>query len=161
MGTPDDQGDAKQVSVSVQIAAPAERLYGMVSDITNMGQWSPQCKECWWEDEDGGPVAGAWFKGRNEEGDRTWETRSQVVVAEPGREFVWEVNGGWVRWGFTVDPVDDGTRLTQSWEFLPAGIEGFHGRWGDDAEAQIALRTKYAKEGIPVTLAAIKKTAEA
>lgn len=147
-------------SDSVVVDTDPETLYALVSDVTNMGQWSPQCKECWWEDEDGGPVAGAWFKGRNEEGDRTWETRSQVVVAEPGREFVWEVNGGWVRWGFTVDPVDDGTRLTQSWEFLPAGIEGFHGRWPDDAEQQIALRTNYAKEGIPVTLAAIKKTAE-
>lgn len=126
-----------------------------------MGRWSPQCKECWWEDEDAGPVAGAWFKGRNEAGDRIWETRSQVVVAEPGREFVWEVNGGWVRWGFTLDPVEDGTRLTQSWEFLPAGIAGFHERWSDDAEHQIALRERNAKEGIPVTLAAIKKTAEA
>ncbi len=147
-------------SDSIVVDTDPETLYALVSDVTNMGQWSPQCKECWWEDEDGGPVAGAWFKGRNEEGDRTWETRSQVVVAEPGREFVWEVNGGWVRWGFTVDPVDDGTRLTQSWAFLPAGIEGFHGRWPDDAEHQIALRTKYATEGIPVTLAAIKKTAE-
>ena len=48
----------------------------------------------------------------------------------------------------------------QLW-ILPAGIAGFHERWSDDADAQIALRTKYAKEGIPLTLAAIKKTAEA
>ncbi|UCZ60635.1 SRPBCC family protein [Mycolicibacterium phocaicum] len=148
-------------SDSVVIDSDPESLYALVSDVTKMGQWSPQCKECWWEDEDGGPVAGAWFKGRNETGDRTWETRSQVVVAEPGREFVWEVNGGWVRWGFTLDPVDAGTRLTQSWEFLPAGIAGFHERWPDYADEQIVLRTKYAKEGIPQTLAAIKKTAEA
>ena len=148
-------------SDSIVVDTDPETLYGLVADVTNMGRWSPQCKECWWEDEAGGPVAGAWFKGRNEADGRTWETRSQVVVAEPGREFVWEVNGGWVRWGFTLDPVDDGTRLTQLWEFLPAGIEGFHGRWPDNAEEQIALRTKHAKEGIPLTLAAIKKTAEA
>lgn len=148
-------------SDSIVVDTDPETLYALVSDVTNMGRWSPQCKECWWEDEDAGPVAGAWFKGRNEAGDRIWETRSQVVVAEPGREFVWEVNGGWVRWGFTLDPVEDGTRLTQSWEFLPAGIVGFHERWSDDAEHQIALRERNAKEGIPVTLAAIKKTAEA
>ena len=148
-------------SDSIVVDTDTETLYALVSDVTNMGRWSPQCKDCWWEDEDAGPVAGAWFKGRNEAGDRIWETRSQVVVAEPGREFVWEVNGGWVRWGFTLDPVEDGTRLTQSWEFLPAGIAGFHERWSDDAEHQIALRERNAKEGIPVTLAAIKKTAEA
>ncbi|MBN9633883.1 MAG: SRPBCC family protein, partial [Actinobacteria bacterium] len=111
-------------SDSVVVDTDPETLYALVSDVTNMGKWSPQCKECWWEDEDAGPVAGAWFKGRNEVPGRTWETRSQVVVAEPGREFVWEVNGGWVRWGFTLDPIDEGTRLTQSWEFLPAGIAG-------------------------------------
>ncbi|BBX85456.1 SRPBCC family protein [Mycolicibacterium aubagnense] len=148
-------------SDSIVVDTDPETLYALVSDVTNMGRWSPQCKECWWEDEDAGPVAGAWFKGRNEAGDRIWETRSQVVVAEPGREFVWEVNGGWVRWGFTLDPVEDGTRLTQSWEFLPAGIAGFHERWSDAADEQIALRERNAKEGIPVTLAAIKKTAEA
>jgi hypothetical protein len=45
-------------------------------------------------------------------------------------------------------------------EFLPAGITGFGGRYGDDADAQIANRTDAARRGIPVTLAAIKKTAE-
>jgi hypothetical protein len=147
-------------SDSIIVGTDADTLYALVSDVTNMGQWSPQCKACWWEDE-GGPVVGAWFNGRNEVPGRTWETRSQVVVADPGREFVWEVNGGWVRWGFTLDAAEGGTRLTQSWEFLPAGIEGFHGRWGGEAEQQIAFREKSAKEGIPVTLAAIKRSAEA
>lgn len=148
-------------SDSIVVDTDPGALYALVSDVTNMGQWSPQCKECWWEDEDAGPVGGAWFRGRNEADGRVWETRSQVVVAEPGREFVWEVNGGWVRWGFTLDEVAGGTRLTQSWEFLPAGIAGFHGRWGDEADQQIVLREKFAKEGIPVTLAAIKRSAEA
>ena len=53
-----------------------------------------------------------------------------------------------------------GTRLTESWAFLPDGIEGFHGRFGEQAEEQIATRVRAAKDGIPVTLAAIKRTAE-
>jgi hypothetical protein len=105
-------------------------------------------------------VVGAHFTGRNDDGKRVWETRSRVVVAEPGREFAWVVNDGWVRWGFTLEPADGGTRLTESWAFQPEGIRGFHGRFGDDAENQIAIRTRSAKEGIPVTLAAIKRTAE-
>jgi hypothetical protein len=125
-----------------------------------MGEWSPQCKACWW-DEGGGPTAGAWFTGRNETPERTWETRSQVVVADPDREFAWEVNNGWVRWGFTLEPEQAGTRLTESWTFLPKGIEGFGERYGADAENQIAIRTRSATEGIPATLAAIKRSAEA
>jgi hypothetical protein len=83
-----------------------------------------------------------------------------VVAADPGREFAWEVNKGWVRWGFTLEATDGGTRLTESWNFLPRGIAGFHKKFGDDADAQIAERSTAALQGIPVTLAAIKKVAE-
>jgi hypothetical protein len=57
--------------------------------------------------------------------------------------------------------VEGGTQVTESWEFLPDGITRFHDRFGDDAEAQIASRTKAARSGIPITLAALKKAAEA
>ena len=56
--------------------------------------------------------------------------------------------------------MDGGTELTESWNFLPKGIAGFHERYGDDAENQIEIRSSAAHEGIPVTLAAIKKAAE-
>jgi hypothetical protein len=84
-----------------------------------------------------------------------------VVVADPDREFTWEVNHGWVRWGFMLEPADGGTRLTESWTFLPPGIAGFRERFGAEADAQIAARSEAALHGIPVTLAAIKKAAEA
>ncbi|MCZ8379028.1 SRPBCC family protein [Mycobacterium sp. CPCC 205372] len=150
-----------EFSDAIHVALPPEQVYALVSDITRMGEWSPVCKACWWEDG-GGPEVGAWFVGRNETPERTWETRSQVVAADPGREFAWEVNGGWVRWGFTMTAEDDsaGTRLTQSWAFLPKGIAGFHERYGEAAEAEIAKRSEAAKSGIPATLAAIKRSAE-
>jgi hypothetical protein len=71
------------------------------------------------------------------------------------------VNGAWVRWGYTFTPVDGGTRVTESWEFLPAGVAGFHDRYGDKAGAEIADRVQAARSGIPETLAALKKVAEA
>jgi len=146
-------------SESIVIASSPAALYDLVSDVTRTGEWSPVCQACWWDDG-AGPRAGAWFTGRNEIPGRTWETRSQVVAAEPGREFAWLVGGAWVRWGYTLTPVDEGTRLTESWEFLPAGIARFEERYGDDAQAQIADRSEAARTGIPATLAAIKKTAE-
>jgi hypothetical protein len=149
-----------QYSESIVVARSPEVLYDMVSDVTRMGEWSPVCQACWWDDGDG-PRAGAWFTGRNELPERTWETRSQVVAADRGREFAFEVNSGWVRWGYTFTAVDSGTQVTESWEFLPAGIAGFHDRYGNGAQAQIANRTEAAHQGIPATLAAIKKAAEA
>src|ERR1044072_2836041 len=129
-----------EFSDSVAVALAPEEVYALVSDITRIGEWSPVCKACWWDAPAAGAVVGGWFTGRNVLPERTWETRSQVVAADPGREFAWEVNDGWVRWGFTFEPDEGGTRLTESWEFLPAGIAGFHERWGDKAQAHIEHR---------------------
>jgi Polyketide cyclase / dehydrase and lipid transport len=149
-----------KMSGSISVAMTPDELYALVSDVTRMGEWSPVCRGCWWDEGDG-PRVGAWFTGRNELPERTWETRCQVVAAKPGREFAWMVNKGWVHWGYTFEPEGDGTRLTESWEFLPAGIAGFRERFGAEAAAQIAIRRAAAEAGIPATLAAIKKTAEA
>jgi hypothetical protein len=147
-------------SESVVVARSPEVLYDMVSDVTRMGEWSPVCKACWWDEGDG-PRPGTWFTGRNELPERTWETRSQVVATDRGREFAFVVRGSWVRWGYAFTPVEGGTQVTESWEFLPDGIAGFRDRFGPDAEAQIANRSEAAHRGIPVTLAALKNAAEA
>lgn len=55
---------------------------------------------------------------------------------------------------------ETGTRLTQDWRFLPKGIAGFGEKFGERAEAEIAQRSDQATSGIPVTLAAIKASAE-
>jgi len=145
---------------SVTVQASAEMLYDLVSDITRTGEWSPVCTSCWWDDEANAGQVGGWFTGRNELPHRTWETRSQVVAAERGREFAWVVGGRFVRWGFIMTPSDHGTILTESWEFLPEGIAMFEEKFGDDASNQIADRTQQAFDGIPKTLAAIKRIAE-
>jgi hypothetical protein len=160
----DQAGDTARMgslsySESIVIARSPHDLYDLISDVTRTGEWSPVCKACWWDDG-ATAKAGAWFTGRNEVPGRTWETRSEVVVAEPGREFAFIVGGAWVRWGYTFTPADGGTRVTESWEFLPAGIARFGERYGPGAQAQIADRAEAARSGIPLTLAAIKRTAE-
>jgi len=148
-----------QYSDSIVIARPAQVLYDMVADIARMGEWSPVCKACWWDEGDA-PRVGAWFTGRNETAERTWETRSEVVTAERGREFAFTVGGTWIRWGYTFVSSNEGTEVTESWEFLPEGISRFEERYGDEAPAQIADRRMAALQGIPMTLAALKRIAE-
>ena len=147
-------------SDSIIVNGTPETLYDMVADVTRTGEWSPICKACWW-DEGASAQVGAWFTGRNELPERTWETRSRVVAADRGREFAFVVGDSLVRWGYTFIPVLGGTQVTESWEFLPGGIAMFESRYGADAQLQIADRTAAAHEGIPLTLAALKATAEA
>ncbi len=152
--------DSRTHSGSIVVHVAPEQLYDLVSDVTRTGEWSPVCVACWWDEGATGQV-GDWFTGRNQTPARTWETRSQVVAADRGREFAWMVGGRLARWGFTLEPVEGGTRLTESWEFRPAGQELFVERYGDQAPAQVEERTRAAHEGIPATLAAIKRIAEA
>lgn len=153
--------EARRHSETLVILRPAEDLYDLVSDITRTGEWSPICQVCWWDDPARAATVGAYFTGRNVTSDRTWETRSQVVAADRGREFAWEVAGGWARWSYTFAPADGGgTSLTESWEFMPAGLAGFQAKYGDQAQAQIDERTAAAHSGIPETLDAIRAIAE-
>lgn len=145
---------------SIVVGLPADELYDLVSDVTRTGEWSPICKACWWDDPASVGRLGSGFTGRNVLPQRTWETRSEVVAAERGREFAWHVAGGWVRWGYTLAPVDAGTVLTESWHFTPDGIAGFKEKYGDAADSEILQRSEAALSGIPATLAAIKEIAE-
>ena len=145
-------------SDSIIVSRPPEELYTLVSDVTRMGEWSPVCTGCWWDDDTRG--AGAWFTGHNEVPGKAWETRSQVVVDEPGREFTFIVGGDRTRWGYTFRPVAAGTEMTESWEILPAGEVYFSERFGAEADAEIGQRSETARSGIQDTLAAIKKAAE-
>ena len=146
-------------SESIRINAAPEAVYALVSDVTRTGEWSPVCKECWWDEGDG-PRVGAVFTGRNVTTEREWETRSEVVIADEGRAFGWSVGPGRVFWTYRMEEVDSGTELTETWEFSPAGQQFFDERYGDDAEAQIASREAAARSGIPTTLAAIKRIIE-
>jgi hypothetical protein len=148
-----------QFSDSTVVARSAEDLYDMVSDVTQMGKWSPVCTGCWWDDGDSARV-GAKFTGRNELPDRTWETHCEVVAADRGQEFAFVVGDQWTRWGYRFEPVAGGTKLTESWEFLPGGAAMFEARFGADAAKQTDNRAEMARTGIPATLAAIKRAAE-
>lgn len=145
---------------SIVIDRSPDDLYEMVADVTRMGEWSPVCKQCWWDDGDG-PRVGAWFTGHNESPERDpWETRSEVVAASPGKEFAFTVGGTWVRWGYAFIGVPGGTQVTESWQVLPDGVTRFNDRFGQAAAAQLANRYEAARTGIPETLAALKRSAE-
>ncbi|TQL48209.1 polyketide cyclase/dehydrase/lipid transport protein [Homoserinimonas aerilata] len=146
-------------SESIVVSREPEELYALVSDVTRMGEWSPVNTGGWWDDDSRG--VGAWFTGRNEVPGRTWETRSQVVADEPGREFAFIVGGDRVRWGYTFEPTEGGTRMTESWEILPAGEVFFRDKFGEQFEEEVEQRAETARSGIHDTIAAIKKAAEA
>jgi hypothetical protein len=141
---------------SIIVAASPEEVYAVVSDVTRTGEWSPVCQRCWWDDGDG-PRVGAFFTGHNVTPGRAWDTRCE---ADEGRAFGWSVTEGNVYWRYAMAAVDDGTQLTETWEFTPKGQAFFEQRYGADAPAEIAQRRQAARAGISATLAAMKRIIE-
>lgn len=106
--------------VSTEIGATPDQVYALVSDITRMGEWSPECVHCSWTKGATGATVGARFKARNKGGrGPAWFNTPTVTVAEPGREFAFNRKGlaiGSYTWRYTMQPTPNGTRLTESFD---------------------------------------------
>jgi uncharacterized protein YndB with AHSA1/START domain len=100
--------------VSLHIAAPADHVYAIVTDIAQMGRLSPECTGGKWLDDATGPAVGARFKGSNKRGFARWSTTNRVVEAEPGRAFSFETLQSGTRWTYRMEPDGDGTVVTES-----------------------------------------------
>jgi len=109
------------------MAAPADRIWRVLSDVTRIGEFSPETFEAEWLDGATGPQVGARFRGhvkRNGKGPIYW-TSCTVIAAEPGREFAFGV-GSAVKplntWRYRLDPAADGTDVTESFELAPTPL---------------------------------------
>ena len=146
-------------AVSLQIAAPAQRVWQLLSDITQMPRWSPETYRTRWIGGATHAAPGARFRGSNRWHFIRWTTTVEVEVAEPAREltFVTLVEGKKrTRWSYVLEPKDGGTVLTESRTRLSvAPLRGNIDRlfmWGHVASYTDAMRT---------TLERIKAAAEA
>jgi uncharacterized protein YndB with AHSA1/START domain len=145
--------------VTVHIDASPTRVYEMVSDVTQMGRWSPECVKCEWRDGASAPVVGARFKGSNKSGMARWSTTAEVTAADPGREFAFVTKAGEresTRWKYVFTPAGGGTDVTESYESIwtPGFVRVLERLFVRDREGQLA-------DGMRSTLDRLKAAAEA
>jgi len=112
-----------QHEASVEIAATPEAVYALVSDVTRMGEWSPENVGAEWTS--GTPGAqGATFDGHNRLGEREWSVSCAVTAAQSPVCFEWVTwpdnpEGPFVRWTYRMAPNDaGGTLLSEVWDVL-------------------------------------------
>lgn len=147
-------------AVTTTTAAPADVVWRLVTDITRVGEWSPETVAAQWVSGEPATV-GARFRGRNQRGRAGWSTTCEVVESDPGRSFAFAV--GKARrpsavWRYDIDDADRGCRVTESFE-LPRPL-GFWSRLStrvflgvDDREADLV-------RGMERTLAQLAQAAE-
>jgi uncharacterized protein YndB with AHSA1/START domain len=151
--------------VSTRIAAPPERVWALVSDVTRVGDWGAECVEAKWAEGATGPAAGARFVGRQVREDREWETTSVVMEAEPGRTFDWIVGdpaNPSARWRYELTADEDGTLVTYRVVMGPgpSGLTAVIAQMPDMEERIIDNRVAEHRRNMTATLAAIKAAAE-
>ncbi len=115
-------------SVTVRMAAPAEKIWDLIAYVRNTGRFSPEVFESEWLDGATGPALGAKFRGhvrRNEIGPVYWTT-CRVTACEPGREFGFAVLGpgdtAVNNWHYRLTPRDDGTDVTESFRMISSPL---------------------------------------
>src|SRR5437868_15232063 len=106
-------------SVTVHMAAPPERIWDLVSEVTKIGRYSPETFEAEWLDDATGPQVGARFRGhvkRNGRGPTYWTTCT-VTACIPAKEFAFGVGGRDKPlnvWRYELTPAGDVTDVTES-----------------------------------------------
>ena len=105
--------------VSTVVAAAPEEVYALVADVPRAAEFSPELVSCRWLDGADGPAVGARFEAVNTtSAGKTWKNRPVVTAAVPGREFAFartEPFAGTIAWRYRFEPVDGGTRVTESY----------------------------------------------
>ena len=111
--------------VSVWMDAPPEQVWALVSDVTRIGEFSPETFEAAWTRGSTGPEVGASFKGhvkRNGVGPIYWAP-CQVTACVPEELFEFSVGSDDVTvntWGYRLEPTDGGTLVTEYFRLEPA-----------------------------------------
>ncbi|MCB0971182.1 MAG: SRPBCC family protein [Acidimicrobiales bacterium] len=148
-------------AVTVHMDASPTDVWALVSDVTRIGEFSPETFEAEWLDGATGPEVGARFRGhvkRNGRGPIYWSP-CEVVECEPERAFAFAVGSAsrpLNTWRYELAPAEGGgTDVTESFELT--GILPMKLYWAVLGWA----RGKTNREGMQTTLERIRAVVEA
>ena len=144
------------VSVSIEINAPVEKVWAMVTDLPRMGEWSPENQGGEWADGATAPAVGATFKGKNSNGKKNWSTSVKVNALEVERKFSFGLlvfGKNWCDWVYEIEPTATGCRVTHSWIDHRGSVARFLGK----VVSGVADRATHNKKNMEVTLQNLAK----
>ena len=145
--------------VSVWMDAPPAEVWDLVSDVTRIGEFSPETFEARWTRGSTGPEVGAYFKGhvkRNGVGPTYWSACT-VTACEPERVFEFSVGTDDItvnNWGYKLEPDGTGTKVTEYFRLEPSLPTRLY--W----TVLGALRRRTNRKGMRTTLERMKAVVE-
>lgn len=154
-----------RVSGTISIAAEPETIFGLITDLPRMGEWSPENTGGSWQGGATRAAVGARFLGTNvnASANKRWDVAVVVTeLDEPSRFVFRTVFFGMTlaHWSYELEPTDAGVTVTETWvdtrnrtmaRLLGGKITGIPG----------LARAEFTRRSIETTLANLKRTAEA
>ncbi len=153
-----DDPRAPELEATIEIDAPPERVWALVSDIERMSSWSPQVVR---STVNGDTIGlGTTFANENRQDDVEWPTNARVERFEPPREFAFKVKENRLIWSFLLEPLpDERTRVTQRRE-SPDGITDLSVDYTNAYLGGVEAFTERQRAGMRETLERLKAEAE-
>ena len=99
------------ISAAVDVSAPPEAVWTVVSDVTRMPEWSPELRRLYVVGSKQ-PRVGMTLLGVNRRKYVMWPTTSKVTRYEPGRAVAWKTRESGATWTYELEATEGGTRLT-------------------------------------------------
>lgn len=102
---------APVLHAQIDIDAPVAKVWSLVSDLSRMPQWSPQCRAM----KPLGPVRpGTRTVNLNRRGLLFWPTTCTITDLVPERRVAFRVNANNTVWSYELEPTSTGTRVTET-----------------------------------------------
>lgn len=147
---------APLLQTQIDIDAPVDKVWELITDTRRMPEWSPQCRMM----RPLGPVRqGTRTLNVNRRKRLYWTTTSTITEVVPRRKFAFRVNTNNTIWSYELEPTATGTRVVESRHAengvkpmsnflvntLFGGVPSFEGELMDGMNASLA-RIKAAAE---------------
>lgn len=109
-------------SVQADVQATPAQVWQVLTDVPRIGEWSHECRTAQWLDGADCAAVAARFRGTNKARFARWSRPCTISALDPERSFTYRTNGGIMgdatEWTFTLEPTDNGCRITQSYEII-------------------------------------------
>lgn len=144
---------------SIDIAAPPQRVWALVSDLPRMARWSPQVVKSFLRG--GAPVRlGSQLFNINRRGWQVWPTQAKVVRYSPHEEIAFRIKENKSIWSYTLTPTEDGGTHLVHQRVVPDGISAISLRLTKAAFGGQEAFTAELVDGMRQTLERIKADVE-
>jgi uncharacterized protein YndB with AHSA1/START domain len=140
----------------IDINAPVDKVWALISDFSRMPQWSPQCRLM----KAFGPLRqGTRTINVNRRNFLYWPTTSTVTEVIPDKKLAFRVNTNNTVWTYELEPTENGTRVVES-RHAENGVKPAANFTVDKLFGGMPNFERELIEGMNTSLARIKAAAE-